>query len=272
MENHPALLILRVIALEKDVWLSNLAPKIRGKRRTVLRYLPELEKEGLARVKERNREHRGRPRKKYEITPLGVIALLAKDDYIFEKIDTVAQVHSDLIPLVFGKWAFFEKQGIKSTVLANLSIASRTKMSDEAWRAEVAAFEHAKNTYENRPEDDQEAISKGKELYSALYGPKIGEKVFRKERTVFKETSSPILHLFKDWRDPKHDFLNIVFGFTTPLGYETKTDEKWTNYMTALHKDAEIRAYIEEEFGYLQKQYGKYLSNIKSWRAWWNQL
>jgi len=270
MKKTPTLRTLQVLALEKEIRQSHIAKKINRDDRTVLRHLQELEKDGLARVKDRKRSEHGKPQNIWEITSLGLVKVLSEET-IYEHIDEVVKAHSDFLPLVFGKWSFFEKSGLKKTIVERIKLASMTLNSHKAWTFRMRSFEEMRQYEANYKEKEKEMERLAKRLFGAQAHVRL---------TQARDGIKAIRTLARDVPDPTQDFINIVFALSMAIRYtSTHSIKYWgfdakklPDFLSKLYKDTEIRAYITEELPNLLKIHEEYVKNFKSRIDWWESL
>jgi DNA-binding PadR family transcriptional regulator len=106
--------LLTIIAENKEYAQYDMKKAIGKNYRTILRYLPKLESCNLIQLsRTENSKKKGKDKKIYVITLLGIIELLKtkerrSKDFI-EFTDKMAVMHPKVLPLVFGKWQLFDE-------------------------------------------------------------------------------------------------------------------------------------------------------------------
>jgi len=268
----PALKLLSLLANHKEYPQYEMPKATNISYRTILRYLKPLEKQGYIRVaRTEPSEKGGKDKKFYEITFLGLVNVLAKQENIYKDIDKVAQTHSDFLPLVFGKWKFFEESGLKKTIVEHIKLASMTLNSDVFWAFRMRSFEERRQYEANYKEKEKEM-------------EKVARKVFGDQAHVrlkqYKNNIKAIRTLARDVPDPTREFINVVFALSMAIGYTSTYSiiywnfdaKKLPDFLSKLYKDIEIRAYITEELPNLLKEHEEYVKNFKSRIVWWESL
>lgn len=85
--------------------------------------IKKLEREGDVYVEKENQKigGKGQPVRIIRITKRGLFKLLAHDD-AWAFIDKIASNHKDKLPIIFGYWDHFVKEGVKSKVIEAMRI------------------------------------------------------------------------------------------------------------------------------------------------------
>lgn len=79
--------------------------------------ISELEKKGLVRKKRIGTAPAGQPMYAYALSFLGLVAILHVKRELWERIDTIASKHIELLPLLFGKWQVLDPKTKKVMLL-----------------------------------------------------------------------------------------------------------------------------------------------------------
>lgn len=267
--------ILQVLALKKEIAQYDLPQHVNKNYTTTFRRLRNLEEQGLAKVARTVAStKKGKRKKIYKITFLGLVKVLAKQENIYKDIDKVAQIHVDFLPLVFGKWEFFEKSGLKKTIVEHIKLASITLNSAVFWALKMRNFEEIRQYEAQYKESEKERERLARKLFRDR-----AYMVLKRSRNNIKM----IRTLAKDVPDPTREFVNIVFGLSTATAYTgmrshihlniyvVKTKD-FTDFLTKLHKDAEIRAYIAKELQGLLKEHEEHMKKYQDLEALWESL
>jgi len=274
MKMESALKTLRAFALEKEINQRYVDKKIDRNDRTVLRHVKELERDGLIRVRARKQSKHGKPQKIYEITFLGLVKVLARQEDIYEDIDKIAQTHASFVPLVFGKWNFFEKSGVKNVIIGHIKLASMTLNSDRVWKFYMRNFEEVKQQEAEWREKRKEREKEMMRFATWLYGPQAHAYV-QQVKSYIEDIRS-----LGEPPDPTQNFINIVFALSVAKGYTSNHSviywnfdaKKLPDFFAKLYKDIKIRTYITEEFQKILKEHEEQLKNLKTWIDWWESL
>jgi len=241
--------ILAIIADKGSYPQYDLGKAINKSYRTVLRHLELLETYGLIHLlKTEPAKKGGKERKIYTLTLDGLIALL-KLPHIFDDpdiIDTLANNFPHLLPLVFGKWSFFKKAGVKDIIVDNL-----------------------KKTIENMPNPfysmvmfpgwetrDTKAIGK----LLSLIMPKKKASQWGKEITVRQKS------LIDAAIEVKTDHITKMILFTF------NNAQQISILLKIACEDKDLWEFYDKAFSETQKQYEDYLKNIRSWSQKWEEV
>lgn len=245
-----SLLILAVLAKNKEYAQYNMPKAIGKDYRTVLRHLKLLEAHGLIHLDRTEPARKGgKDRKIYKITLLGLIEILKIPD-VFNNIDIIAQNFPDSLPLIFGKSEFFKTHGFKNLVVERLRKTLRQEISvlsmpigKNKERLEVLSLVFGNWTWKTKdtvdiipdPVKAAEQVTRMKKAHEMIV---TGRERLAKERITRK----------------------VLLSFSS---MEVKND---TNFLLILKKDNELAAFIESELENLEKEYKSYLENIRSWK------
>lgn len=270
MKHSTEIRTLKRFAFEKEIKQRELAKTTtqeisNSAYQLALRHLKLLEKDGLIYLKKEDDSKRGKPAKVYAITFLGLVVVLSECEDTYEKIDLMAQTHSDLLPLIFGKWQYFEMQNIKHLVIDQLKRVSKMFASDLLWVTKIQAYEDLERQEQQKKEKRSEHEQKMRKIFKEFYGAEDKEKFEQLQRA--KEYFDKA---FKEIPDPRREFLDLVFAIAPARGYAVDR-ETVMQFFQVLKGDVEIKAYITEELKKLSKEYAAYLKNIEEWREWWKK-
>jgi predicted transcriptional regulator len=231
------LLILGILALEKEYAQYDLPKKIGKHYRTVLRHLQMLEKYGLVHlVRTEPAKKGGKERKIYGLKFFGLIELL-KVPHVFNFIDQIANNYADLLPLILGKWRFFKKHKLEDLVIKRLWDAAKKEVSLIAESTETMSEKdllgflpsiYHKKAYVTNVISE---IKKAQELI-----------VTNLEKIVEQRINRNVLLNFSPW--------------------ELKEQ---TEFLSTIKKDNELRGFIESEFQIMEK-------NLQYWKEWWKTI
>jgi len=111
--------------------------------------IPRLEALGLVKSLNLGRSRTKLPLMGHRLTLEGLATTMYVFSDLWAKIDTIAEANRKLLPLVFGKWKYFEEMGVKAGVI------ERLKGQFEVI-GEVVRFTDSEHRI--RPEVDLEAI------------------------------------------------------------------------------------------------------------------
>ncbi|RLI00110.1 hypothetical protein DRO19_00380 [Candidatus Bathyarchaeota archaeon] len=231
--------ILRVLAENKQYAQYDLPKAISKDYRTVLRHLKTLEYNHLIRLEKTEPASKGgKDRKIYTLTTEGLITALILEES-WSKIDEIARKHANLLPLIFGKWEFFEKHGLKDLIIQFLR--------QTVERVSINLLYRLTPTLPETPSilsfrEETQKVEREAEKYGTIISEAI-EEGYR-----YSITKSVL--------------------FTIPA----KKREGLLSFFSVLKKDKELNAFISSEFERLEKQYEEYLKNIRSWRKMWQEL
>jgi DNA-binding PadR family transcriptional regulator len=97
-------------------------------RPTVHATLKLLLEKGLVKITQEEKRPTGLIRREYEITPQGIVAVLQSresyaDFYELEYLREITKHHASFLPLVFGKWVYFQSSGVEEDARHSLYMA-----------------------------------------------------------------------------------------------------------------------------------------------------
>lgn len=185
----------------------------------------------------------------YDLTFFGfVTCLLDKKSWKF--IDEIANQQAEVLPLIFGKWSFFEEQGIKSDIFRRLPAALLS--ITEKWE-NIIRFSEWK---QEPPEDfsDIEPI-----FQDVGYNESKIKEDIRRLQDAHKIISKPLFN-------PIEELTKIVFFGLPKWDLSSREQEV---FLSKLRKDSDLYDYIKYELYDLKEEHEFYLKNINSWITHW---
>lgn len=174
----------------------------------------------------------------YEMTFLGLLTCLRSEES-WQYIDEIAKQQRDQLPLIFGKWSFFEKKEVKSRVIKRL----KAKVLMIGTSQEKDILDH-KDLFEKANLDMKAYAEFFREIDEALIASDS-----KREKHV------------------KRDITKTVLGLKPPFLH----GKELTKFISVFKEDRELREYIHNEIARIEDDYVRYLRNIKSWKSWWKQ-
>jgi len=244
---------LKAIALNGPINIYQIEKHTRLPHATVHKVVKKAYDENFLVVKTAKQFRTGLITKTYQLTFKGLLTLLL-DERIWEHIDDIAERYRDVLPLVFGKWSFFKKQGLLSEVLQRLKAA--VLYVAERWRI--------------------------LEAYQRLLTEKTAEERLTEYRVLFEfafesqadEVMRELINAKKSLREAVIELVNIphiitdtvVFGPSYWWKYGILTGKEQVEFLLKLKKDPELSRYIEIRLEELEKHLQRQLQNVKTWR------
>lgn len=216
--------LVKVLALEKEYAQYDMPKRLGKNYRTVLRHLQDLREQGFVRLC-RTEESRkgGKDRNIFTLTDLGLLYALGYSD-IWAEIDKVAKNYADLLPLIFGKWDFYLKKGLRNEIIVRLQAAVQgffTQLGREWYRIVKA---HPNRTMKIK--------------LQKLKGSEIAEEIMARHRAVAPTLTHKVLGLSPYlW-----------------LGLPEEVSRKHREFIGVLIEDSELRKFYDEEFDHWVKQ------------------
>ena len=255
--------ILRVLAENKQYAQYDLPKAISKDYRTVLRHLKTLEYNHLIRLQKTEPASKGgKDRKIYALTTEGLIMALMLEES-WAKIDKIARKHANLLPLIFGKWEFFEKHGLKNLIIEFLRKTIQNESPKLAYR--LLTFETLKVKREKGKTENQMIL----DFLTQIFGSKkVAERRLSEIRKAGEKISDAIEEMCRD------DITRFVL-WELPSSLESLEkygSEFFPKFLSILKKDKELSSFISSEFERLEKQYEEYLKNIRSWKKMWQEI
>lgn len=192
----------------------------------------------------------------YQLTNYGLLKCLL-DEEIWEHIDTIAERFHDWVPLIFGKWTFFEEHGIKEQIISQLKTSIPTL--HYAWEIMTAVIKQT----EIRVQMENE--TKEKENIVKEYV----EEIVKSERpSCFRDIMYSLQYKGEEGRKERvHAFAKTVFNI-----YNILEDMKSLKpLLLVLREDDELRAFITKSIDEVLIYYHKLLKNLVIYKAWWKE-
>jgi DNA-binding MarR family transcriptional regulator len=223
--------ILKYLVINPNVTPYAIEKQLDVDRPTVLASLKLLEQAGLIAVAAKNELPTGLTRKEYKATPQGVVALLqAQPTYIQitrADIQEVAAKHTEFLPLVFGKWAYFQQKRAENQAYRFLLISAK-HTEDEVDRLNVVARgENLQPSFRATESMHRHDIYEGMLISSSMFGTDEAEewaKVIRQDTELRSAAEKEISRLrgeaqeqvehwdgaLDDLHGKKHGFISLV--------------------------------------------------------------
>lgn len=234
--------ILALLAIQKEVAQYDM-PKLLGKTyRTVLRHLKPLEKDVLIKVSRTEPStKKGKDRKVYTLTMAGLIEIL-KYKNPYETIDLIAENYAEVFPLVFGKWAFFNKEGQRSIAIERLK---DTVIYFQKTVLGKVARDWSREPFLKELESRKKRLPAIERILDIQYDFQV---IFLTEPLI----DNPIQVPRNEWPQEKRREL-----------------EEW---FKMLSKDQDLKIFLNRVFGYEEKDRERWLESLVSWKTWWEKL
>jgi len=191
--------------------------------------------------------------KYYKLALAGFFTVLLFNKRSWEYIDEIAQQQANWLPLIFGKWSFYSKKGLKDEVTRRLRIAL-LKVSDPVKNA----LDSLESIRKEMGLTNYEKIEKAEDFMTN----KLGHERIKEQRKAQ-------LDILESGMNFPRDRINNLFIFGVP---NMQTTEKQMKFMSILRDDHDLRQYVTEQFGKQEKEYTTHVENLKSWRVWWESL
>ena len=176
----------------------------------------------------------------YSLTFDGLMLALALQESL-DVIDKIAETQKGILPLIFGKWRFFEQNGVKPLIVERLQ--------------EVARDERSMFFALTRPEEK--------------YNPIAVEGIFRNKKLQLEKISGTINEVaavINQVRIAKNVLFFSLFSSNPLLTGEAK--DQW-ELLSVLKKDKELKTFVKEQYEQIRDQYKSHLTNIENrLKAW----
>jgi len=216
--------IMTVLALEKDYAQYDIPKRIGKNYRTVLRHLSDLKRNHMIRLsKTEMSKKRGKDRNIFTLTELGLLCVLGYSN-LWCDIDKVASNYSDALPLIFGKWDFYIKKGLRDKIISRLQAA-------------VQGFfmQFGREWYRIVKANPDRAM---KIKLEKLKGHEVAERIMTHHRAIAPTLTHRVLGLAP--------YLYLGEGLDAMLAEQS--------FIQILIEDSDLRQYFDEEFEYWPKQ------------------
>jgi hypothetical protein len=119
----PEIKILEALMFNTELEQYHMPKKTKLSYRTILRILCPMKKvEYIRLVRTEPSKKGGKEKKIYAITLIGLLRYLSStvEKLGESEFDVIAAAHPDLLPLIFGKWDFFNKNNVKNIIFNGL--------------------------------------------------------------------------------------------------------------------------------------------------------
>jgi hypothetical protein len=178
----------------------------------------------------------------YELTYSGLLAAL-ETTQSWKHISTIANNYKEMEPLLFGKWNFFEKKGIRDLIIQRMQAA-------------IMAF----------------SLTLGKTWVKLQRGPSEGAiKILVDVKG--KESAERSLWRYKQ---VVGNLTDSVLGFNVYLHPKNEEQqamvEEEKRILRILSEDQDIKEYLRKQIKFWKETYSSICSNIQSWEEWFNTL
>lgn len=224
--------------------------KVAASNKTVLVTLKRLEENKT--VKSRQ-EQKGRKRKFYNLTVFGLIASLTYDR-AWQFIDEIAKAQKDMLPKVFGKWAFFKKEHILDEVIERLkSVVWRL------WKLSTY-YPIIPQTLSVYLEIDRNRAHKKLAFMKTKYEHKVHWLVSDLTKLVFGIDDLPFLPI----GDP---------DTVSQMGREREKElklklERQKKLLQILRRDPDLKNYIDKQLQFDKMMLKFKMEKIEAWKKW----
>lgn len=234
--------------------------KVAASNKTVLTTLSRLEKKHMVNSRQ---EKKGRKRKFYELTFFGLIASLTYK-WAWQLIDEIAEAKKNMLPLVFGKWAFFKKEHILEEIIGKLKLACY-----QFWKSSVS--------YKIVPETISSLFEWKKLKARGKLGPT--------DRTVPLAIYERNVYGMTSWREMP-DVTSFVLGISDLAGLpmnplrtipgmkkeelrkvESAVDGRRA-LLQVLRRDPDLKNYLDDRLRLDTAILEAKIENVESWRNW----
>jgi len=235
--------ILTLLAKEKEYAQYDIPKQIHKDYRTTLRHLQDLEKHGLILLSRTEPARKGgKDRKIYTLTKAGLLAALQGTES-WACIDTIAKNYTEMEPLVFGKWNFFDNNGIRNLIIQRLQAA-------------VVYFQlqQGKEWYRIQEGPSEEDIK----ILVGTKGKEIAEKTLWSHKQIVGNLTDSVLG-FNLYLHPKNENLQAIV-------------EEEKRVLQILSQDSDIKEYLQKQIRFWEETEQAICNNIHAWKQWFNTL
>ena len=261
--------ILTAIAENIEFAQYDLPKKIDKNYRKILRYVHCLEHRGLIQLSRTERsKKKGKDRKIYSLTIFGLIALLKiiaklKPEEFKKKIDELAGKYETMLPLLFGKWSFFENNNLKETILNRLE---KTLQSEYSYLIMLLLSKVPIGKPKRIPAENYQKYFE--ELLVDRNHSAGDKKIMIEQIQIIKKEFAKFDSIDREFIE--YDFTRkIIFDFN---GINFNDKQKFEEYLRIISKDHELNLFISESFKIAEEKYAIMLANVQSWHEFWKNL
>jgi DNA-binding PadR family transcriptional regulator len=276
--------LLSTIAENKEYAQYDMKKAIGKNYRTILRYLPKLESCNLIQLsRTENSKKKGKDRKIYIITLLGIIELLKtkeprSKDFV-ELTDKMAMLHPEVLPLVFGKWQLFdENQKILislrldefvrqspshlNTIVMNTRALYETvkeeqkKSAQESGRGLPPGGNQQIGSFSVRTAQGYKTVATGEAALQTMFKTMCGSHDLG---AIVEKVTKAVL---SDWT------INIEIDQQGNLSINKLTKD----YFQTLSKDEELKNFMNQELSDTEEEMKIKLHLTQKFNQWWTDL
>jgi hypothetical protein len=276
--------LLTTIAENNEFAQYDMKKAIGKNYRTVLRYIPKLESCNLIQLsRTENSKKKGKDRKIYTITLLGIIELLKTKvrqtaDFV-ELTNKMAALHPELLPLVFGKWQLYDEN---QKILISLRLEGFVRQSPSHLNTLTV---NTKALYEETKEENRANVENLGQRSSVNENQQIGafrDRTARGYKTV--STGEVALQAMSKMMCGSHDLKaveekvtkSVLSDWTINIEIDPKgnlvIDKLTEDYFRMLTKDKELRSYIDRELSCAEETMKIKLHITQKFNQWWRTL
>jgi len=234
--------------------------KVAASNKTVLMTLNRLKKKDM--IKSRH-ERTGRKRKFYNLTFFGLVASLTYRK-TWQLIDEIAKAQKNMLPLLFGKWAFFKKEHILEEVIERLK-----STVFRLWKSAVSYFimpETLSSFLEMEKMSTRQKLASAAidyERYTALAGIPIDKRT-----GSYVDVVSLVfgIHDLPWWPvDVENVYAEMKKEKLKKLELKVKRQKK---LLQVLRRDPDLKEYLDKRLQFDMAILDIQIENVESWTRW----
>lgn len=197
----------------------------------------------------------------YSLTIKGLVMALLQES-AWEQIDVIAKKCVDLLPLVFGKWSFFDAHDVKEFV------KERLRQTVESCSSIVLLERPQRKTLHGDISELASSLMKfdmktGKSLNPAFYS-ELRENSIIKAQKAHKLVSSDFDAFLR------YEICRDVF-LGSPV-FTPKDQSQESRFLTVLKKDRDLKRFINSTLIVMGKQWKSRMKNLRLLRKRWQDL
>jgi len=172
----------------------------------------------------------------YDLTLDGLMLVLSDKENL-DVLDKIAETQKTILPLIFGKWRFFEQNGVKPLIIERLQKVAR----DERYEFFALA----------QPEEKMD-----QDMLRALH---LSASAVEKAHRIVCENADAI-HQDRITKNV------LLFSFNPLLLREVKAQQE---LLSMLKRDKELKTFVKKQYEQIKARYKFDLANIETFLETW---
>jgi hypothetical protein len=200
----------------------------------------------------------------YGVTIAGLMLILSQKEGI-ENVNGIVERQKDMLPLIFGKWRFYEENGCKAFIIGKLEKVAK----DEAFRF----FALLREPEKREGEDLFRAIGLSEMRMEAkrnvFLNPALVREMIDKKKLQIEKAHTMIREGVESMHKERITENVLLFSYNPLIQTEVKAQQE---LLFKLKKDKDLKAFVKAGFERLKSQYEFGLENIRVLLKTWEDV